>query len=779
MAPAEKEKTNGSTEPKQRRRPGRVPVSCAECRRLKLRCDRKVPCETCVKRGCSAICPEGTFIITSTFISLALADAEELQKKIERLRNRSTALEEALRTLQAAVSDEPHPLLQESSIQAGPAECSPSRGVPDGPLLSREDEEILDAFGTLTLGLRGESRFFGQTARSEVCLTAPTRNLMPCSAPYPRISEELVKEANMELDIACSNRPVQQQILTHLPPLSQACHLCEIFLEYGQFMWYPIPRDELFDEIMGRVYQSVPEQVCSLSSTHATSLLFMVFALTTLFDPSMPPYSIEAHEYYLLARLSLRCGPPIHDTTLFAIQSMIYMAQYLELSDCEPAHTGSHKAWLQIGLAVKLGYSTRIFIYVDMSSARWKLHEDACQRRSRVFWQLFLQDTWISFGFGRPPSMSLAFIDCGFPKDPLEKVNEQGQKEWGFHHWTWQYTRLLNQVITSVFGARPPQYSTIVEYDRKIRDFPVPYNLRPKCNNDGFEPNQSIPELMQRFFTMSCKEATLLSLHRPFFVQALHEQPVDLLRHRYGPSVMAIYRSAWRIIEIARGSFKRATVVASRIGIIWSQSLAAGIVMCLLVTRAPGSPLASSSLNELDKLCDLFEQAAGSSQIASNNLDVVRKLRRQGHEVMTRPRSPGDREVVVDKELDRLGGRTHLISSAHDPPTSCSTSSAAAAAAAVTSFTPSPTPVTDVIHPTIMQDLRVFEGTSGSIDFDFRMEWPSNVLQQQPQAFLPESNNIFDELFGTQSFPVEPDPEPVGPPVLDATWQSFIEQLGF
>lgn len=32
---------------------------------------------------------------------------------------------------------------------------------------------------------------------------------------------------------------------------------------------------------------------------------------------------------------------------------------------------------------------------VDMNSARWKLDEVNAQRRSRVFWQLFTQDTWI------------------------------------------------------------------------------------------------------------------------------------------------------------------------------------------------------------------------------------------------------------------------------------------------------------------------------------------------------------------------------------------------
>ena len=48
-------------------------------------------------------------------VSLALADAEELHKKIERLRDRCAKLEDGLRTLQAAVTDEPHPLLREDS----------------------------------------------------------------------------------------------------------------------------------------------------------------------------------------------------------------------------------------------------------------------------------------------------------------------------------------------------------------------------------------------------------------------------------------------------------------------------------------------------------------------------------------------------------------------------------------------------------------------------------------------------------------------------------------
>jgi Fungal Zn(2)-Cys(6) binuclear cluster domain len=39
-------------------------IACAECRRLKIRCDRIIPCSTCVKRGCTALCPNGSSLVS-------------------------------------------------------------------------------------------------------------------------------------------------------------------------------------------------------------------------------------------------------------------------------------------------------------------------------------------------------------------------------------------------------------------------------------------------------------------------------------------------------------------------------------------------------------------------------------------------------------------------------------------------------------------------------------------------------------------------------------------
>ena len=84
----------------------------------------------------------------------AVADVEDLKKKIEELTQRSGALENALRTLFAAVSDEPHPLLRDSASPNGGGPSASASDSPrtessfEGPSLTADEEDALDAFGT-------------------------------------------------------------------------------------------------------------------------------------------------------------------------------------------------------------------------------------------------------------------------------------------------------------------------------------------------------------------------------------------------------------------------------------------------------------------------------------------------------------------------------------------------------------------------------------------------------------------------------------------------------
>lgn len=56
---------------------------------------------------------------------------------------------------------------------------------------------------------------------------------------------------------------------------------------------------------------------------HALSLLFSILALASLFDLGRPPYSIEAHEYYILSRVALEFSSPCATATLQTVSALV------------------------------------------------------------------------------------------------------------------------------------------------------------------------------------------------------------------------------------------------------------------------------------------------------------------------------------------------------------------------------------------------------------------------------------------------------------------------
>jgi len=308
--------------------------------------------------------------------------------------------------------------------------------------------------------------------------------------------------------------------------------------------------------------------------------------------------------------------------------------------------------------------------------------------------------------------------------------------------------------------------------------------------------------------------------------------------------------------------------------------------MCLLVTRAPGSCLSQASLFELDRICELFEEASPRCKIANNNLSVVIKLRKQAHLASSKAGNQSDKSSPALTELDRLGGKTHLLTSrAYDPifsspnhellPPSVSRSSSVPTSITVDSVsngnvngaTPNGHAPSEAIHPSIMQDIRMLEANDVQSlirDYDFTQMFnvpstlagPSTVPSQQPQPspqqqqqqqqpmmqqlvqslppdptgqlfmngttapqvtstfntlppqdpsqihipaalFSPDVLDSLPDIYLREDLFAPPTPSSfsttssttghetgVGQgrqpaPVLDATWQSFVEQLGF
>lgn len=96
----------------------------------------------------------------------------------------------------------------------------------------------------------------------------------------------------------------------------------------------PIPRDELFDEILEPMYRaecvqpilkSVPSNLLfssfeSIKCIHVLGVLFAVFSLGALLDTDRQPFSVESQEYCYLARVALSSS---HQVTRMSILGFV------------------------------------------------------------------------------------------------------------------------------------------------------------------------------------------------------------------------------------------------------------------------------------------------------------------------------------------------------------------------------------------------------------------------------------------------------------------------
>ena len=57
--------------------------------------------------------------------------------------------------------------------------------------------------------------------------------------------------------------------------------------------------------------------------SHRLSLMFMVLAIGTLMDTSLPAYNLEAEKYHQLARAALFQHPLFDEPTINAVQALV------------------------------------------------------------------------------------------------------------------------------------------------------------------------------------------------------------------------------------------------------------------------------------------------------------------------------------------------------------------------------------------------------------------------------------------------------------------------
>ncbi|KAJ7628452.1 hypothetical protein FB45DRAFT_748903 [Roridomyces roridus] len=587
-------------------------IACAECRRLKIRCDKTVPCSTCVKRGCGALCPNGT-IPPGEGSRFVLAATDHLHQKLTRMEARMHALEDALAILHATDSDTPHPLLNSSPIDDDDdddeAPALNLKAVSEEPL--SQESALVDSLGSLHIDGEGASRFFGPLGGAEKAKGMQAQ-LPPRAAPFP-LRELDPSYLPPEINSFCNAFPftpsgiprnsVQQMIESFLPPLERAIFLCDTFLEHLSWMFHIVSRRQLIDELIPAIYK----QVRVAYGPHELAVLLVTLGIGALVDLDLQPYNLEAQHYYRLAKAALSLQSVLTEPSVVTIKTLHLMSIYNGLSGKESNMEASY-GLLDMASQVAL----RTGLHIDPAMWRRFKGREAYERRI-YFWNLLIAVLWQSAITGRPPTILSVYLDCRLPTAEEEYEHHGGGSEPGLGLWGLKATEeCLLPIVRTTLAVKPPPYEQVLALDRKIRKIGDP------SSNPEVDGRTAI--LMNNFVKSHYRDLLLLFLHRAFFAQAMIENASDPMKSPYAHSVLVAYQAACNVLEDTVNQFVKKPLLVARVWRIWSLAFSASVVIGTLAIRGINLDLDPPPLERFEIACNIFRSAAETSSRAARAL---------------------------------------------------------------------------------------------------------------------------------------------------------------
>ncbi|TFK28831.1 hypothetical protein FA15DRAFT_664908 [Coprinopsis marcescibilis] len=650
-------------------RRARGELSCAECRRLKLKCDKKIPCSSCTRRGCAPICPNGS-LATGQGARSHLADTAQLQAKIVEMRHRIRQLEEEVALFQSSVSEQPHPLLREDLLTIkdgfGKPVSTNVKELSSAPL-EREVDTTTTAFGTLTIGEQGEGKYFGPSAGAEALFLAgadlDTQETGEEDLPAEisvRIAEILATEGNTD--------KAMDLLFDHLPDQPRASSLIEAYLEHAAWSSNPVRRDEIVEDIFSPTYKALkarhaPDMPVANFSPHKLAVLYMVLALGALVDLTLEPCSKEAEHYYHLTRACVSLRSTFDSPEIYTVQALLLMGIYHGWAGNRYTVDSS---WGLISLAAKLAQSMGL----HRDPSRWNIDEKMAERRRLLFWEVFSAEQLYSLALGRPPSIRPSYLDSKFPADEVEGKEGETNPLLGYLEWKYSFMRdVLSITLEETVAAKPPKYETILDLDRRLREKKLPSHLNVFTGPEEPSTNPSI--YMRQSLLGQYRSLALLYIHRNYFAQAIQQYPENPLRSPYAPSFLATYRCASGIIKSCMNYYKKFPQLSGRWWGIWTHLFSAAVIVGCIVTRAPASSMASSAYFELGLACDLYEKGVIQSRRSRSGLATLYKIRTKASEIYSQcaAGSTGPTGGILstgkpdygEDELALFGGQTKVL----------------------------------------------------------------------------------------------------------------------
>ncbi|KIK46027.1 hypothetical protein CY34DRAFT_800899 [Suillus luteus UH-Slu-Lm8-n1] len=600
----------------------------------------------------------------SRFVGVA---EEYLRHKAAKLEERMRSLEDALAILQVNTSTQPHPLLTKRSNE----EVDSGNIIDTTPTTAESNlHGLIDSLGSLYLDgdpQSGTASFFGPSGGSESLLQAEKRVIPETSSTSTETQETeadylppLIRNLVQAFPLTPSGLPkehIQEMIESYLPEIQRAVSLCETFLKSLSLMFQVVSRQQIIDDLIPSIYRSGTRSLeRPRYGPHDLALLFSVLALGALVDPALPPYNAEARHYHRVACAALCMQSILSERSVVTIKALHLMSMYYGMSGIE---SNAELYYSLLSLATQA--ALQIGFHKDPS--RWGFEGREAYERRSYFWTLFSQSLWQSLATGRPPAIIPAVVDCQIPSDLDEATYRSGEIPISFGNWSSHFTKeCLAPIIEATQAVKPPNYQTVLELDRKVREFSM-----PELPNSTDVDRASV---MKRSFGPSgYKELTLLFLHRGFFAQAMGDFPSDPLRSPVGRSFLVAYQSASTMITVANNQFELQPVLCSRVWRIWTFAFSAAVVIGIVAIRRLGIQLDPDPFEHLDKACTLFRNAAQICIRAKSALPILLRLRQKAVHARMDPlqiqhtsHNPKSSESEDEPdELDVFGGRTQLV----------------------------------------------------------------------------------------------------------------------
>ncbi|ORX34053.1 fungal-specific transcription factor domain-domain-containing protein [Kockovaella imperatae] len=601
--------------------------SCAECKRLKLKCSRQWPCTTCIKRGCAHVCPTGeTRIIKGKRVVSAETEA---------LNDRIAELEKALAHAHARHSLDTHPLLLHSYHKF---DVKPQVQALD---LQRGEAQIEQAFGTLTMGRDGQARFIGGLAGSEYLqdgdekpnrgrpvfseasglATPPETAGLHVSPRFDGIDDLWEPALGLVAPGRGGTNTGPRTVLGRLPSWDdEGSILVANYRDNVDWMHHPIPR-VTFEQDYLTVYDAkYPPNANKLAC------VFIVMGLGALFDldgshskfhprkgSASDPDLLDQHRAQELYRNGVAClqAEGASQPSLASVQALLLCATFLLNTDDTSA---PETAWLILGTAVKM--AQRLGLHRDGDVFGLSPKETA--ERRRVWWELMMQDRLQALCFGRPCTSSNKSCDTMFPSSHDHLTTEKH----AFHGQMYRLARMTEQVIDLQTQNDAASVEQILRIDQNIQDFT---DSMPECLMAGVATgslpldHEVHPHLVLQRLTIRLLVAHVrVLLNRSAFAQALRNNPDDPSTGRSGKSFVSLFENALEIINSLNALIIYHPSLVTRWWFYWNHCASACVCLAAVAIRAPNCPFASPAYHALTRavgICQALKDGTRAKRV--------------------------------------------------------------------------------------------------------------------------------------------------------------------